>query len=430
MKESRNISAATKAPLSPLDIAYMDGRNCRLYFYKNGLDPVRVKKGFEDAARLFPDVIGRLIRDTDGKYYILHNNAGINFEVKSSELRSEQIGDFGKIFDQNDSYGKSIPTNIVNVEEPMLNVCITHLADGAAILSIKITHGLCDGTGLSLFMSTWSRLATGKKPATAVDIDRSKLNTFCSDGRGKSSPAISPITKIQLFNKSERYKEEFVHKIFRLNSDRIARLKPELVKNLSPSEQWISTNDIVEAILVKSIAMARRHLDEIVVISSVNLRRCRDLNIDSGYFGNAAVGQVKAYGVKNLMNASITEVAQKLRQERIFALSKENVVEKLSELNNREIELDHVYESDLLLEDVVYKRVSINNVTELSSDSPDFGTGNPLRIDGLNYNVPGYVGLWRNEEGYIDVHLNFLRKEMKELEISLLENDYFTAYSP
>lgn len=142
-------------PLSPVDHVFTGpgsyAISCALA-YDDSLDPERLQSSLEEALRVFWPLRSKLTTVSPHSYGFLPSDDGLIFETVRST----------------DPFAESRPMAfyvgpVQSVEgEPLTKIRLTHTPAGS-VLGVSISHALADGFSFFHFLSSWARIAQGKR---------------------------------------------------------------------------------------------------------------------------------------------------------------------------------------------------------------------------------------------------------------------------
>jgi shikimate O-hydroxycinnamoyltransferase len=151
-------------PLSLLDQLAPPIYTHILFFYSTFSPdiPDKLKSSLSQTLTYFYPFSGRIRETGNGKLRVECNDEGVEFvetRVSGATLESIRQGPAVELFDELLPIKKNLFDSQEN--DPLLAVQISILDGGGFVLGVSICHLIADGASLSMFLSWWSRTASG-----------------------------------------------------------------------------------------------------------------------------------------------------------------------------------------------------------------------------------------------------------------------------
>jgi hypothetical protein len=231
------------------------------------------------------------------------------------------------------------------------------------LLAIGIHHHFSDGNGLFTLIdrfSNWMRHG-----------DDSKIKPFIHD-RSLLKPAtnvryehVEYTTKPPVFSFSEMpIMDVFVKKYS----------KQELFNKLKITSKNVSFNDVLVVWLTQAISQIRQvRSDEIVNVGIASNGRT-ELGIGSDYFGNCNFFICFQFKMIDLMNKSVTELAEEINMKKKESMTKDHMTSALAWVKKAPTTVHPGFQAFL------GKDLAFTNWTRFPAYEIDFGQGPPRRI--------------------------------------------------
>ncbi|KAL1533752.1 benzyl alcohol O-benzoyltransferase-like [Salvia divinorum] len=264
-----------------------------LNFYKKepsmeGKDPVKIiREAVSKALVFYYPWAGRLREHTGRKLVVECTGQGVLFAEADVDATLQHFGDKDALyppFPNLDDISLDVPNNLgILGDIPLILIQVTRLKCGGFIFSICFNHTMCDGIGISQFMSAVGELA-----------------------RGASSPSIQPVWERHLLTAHQPPCVSFAHReydvatgigggmyapldqmverSFYFSSAQISALR----RSLPPHLQRCSKFDIVAGCVwrCQTIALSPKPDEEIRFSVVMDNRKQINPPLPMGYYGN------------------------------------------------------------------------------------------------------------------------------------------------
>lgn len=354
-------------PLSPVDYIFTGPGSYAISFalaYDRVLDPSRLQSSLEEVLLSFWPLRSKLVEFSEKSYAFQATPDGLRFKNSSSP---EIFGESKDI--------KTYVTPVVSLPgEPLTSIQLTETPDGS-VLGVSISHALVDGFSFVHFLSSWARIAQGKRIIEPF-LSRKVLMAGQAD-RVDGVDAGSLLSQCGLFMGTQSrstHTGSVGQETRALSADTISdlRAKAELDSGVS-----LFDNDVVTAYVWKEFGIKwAQHAGDSATFVTIPFDVRRLLSeVPRMYFGCALAFATISLSYKRLSEASLGEVACLVRNG-IAGVSADYVHGSMNTLEflrmTRGISaLEHI--------DIRHPRqgLVVTNITRLPISGIDFGSGPP-----------------------------------------------------
>ncbi len=355
-------------PLSPVDHIFTGPNSYPISFalaYDGTLDPARLRNSLEEALQSLWPLRSKLVKTLSHSYGFQPADDGLVFEI----VHSTDV--FSK------SQKPDIYVNpVVSVPgEPLTRIRLTQTSKGS-VLGVSISHALVDGFSFFHFLSSWARIAQGKRILSPVH-DRELLTPVPTDYNGDVA-ADDLLTRCGLFlgrkhrkNATSAIDEENLS----LSPDTMRRLRAEAQLDCDVP---LFDNDVITAYVWKEYgarwAKVDNHATTFVTVPFDFRRLLRE--VPRMYFGCALAFATASSAYDRLRSASLGEISCLIRRS-IAQVTSDYVHASLRTLEALRLgrglsAIQHI--------DVRHPRrgLIVTNISRLPLSSVDFGCGPPV----------------------------------------------------
>lgn len=296
--------------LSPIDHAFT-GKGAYpiefMFYYPNGLDVSRLQIKLDSLSSIFWPVFGKLEESVDQLLKV--SWTGEKATIIEEDWRDRDMPDFS---DPKDVAKFSTPVDS-EVGKDLAAFKVFHLKQGSA-LAVNISHCIVDGYSYFLFMWHWSTmcqkfsLSNKTKRSLSLPVhDRSLLTPKEVD----QDPAVDNETCFQktgfsLHSSPREFSwDDCQWKFYRYP---VSDVK-QILSDFNSSEQRVSVNDVLCAMLLKDVLAKENFFNEEAVISSAFDYRRIIRSLGKRYFGNAVRTASFKLATEELSSMSIGDLA-------------------------------------------------------------------------------------------------------------------------
>lgn len=304
-------------PLAGIDLnsGFMPVR--RVFYYAGQPDIARLQHALAAALARWPDFAGTVAKHTingrENVLCLLRNDTGARFSVVQVDTAVPPFGI---------DYPTGLPSpfcdesisQVAGDGGPVFTVKITQFNDGHWVLGTCNSHALCDGSGFWQFMQSWCGAFHGEVlPTIAGDFPRCVLPL--ADGEVVAVPSQLKQPAVVLLDKQIANLATYRTGQRFLPAAQLDALKQAVNAGLAPD--WVSTQDALMALLWQGLAaIALRHgadpAQRFPLSNVINIRSRFSLE---HYVGNMAYGVLSQATLAEITQASLAQLAQRLRQD-------------------------------------------------------------------------------------------------------------------
>lgn len=354
-------------PLSPVDYIFTGPESYAISFvlaYDRVLDPAKLKSSLEEVLQSFWPLRTTLVPVSEESYAFQPTRDGLWFQISKSP----------DVFDE----AKDIETYVNPVVslpgEPLTSIQLTETPEGSA-LGVSISHALVDGFSFVHFLSSWARVAQGKR-IIEPSISRKVLAANRID-REASVDAEDVLSHCGLFMGTQRrsaHTEPGGQETRALSADTIRDLRAQADLDCDVS---LFDNDVVTAYVWKEYgakwAQQGGDSDTFVTIP-FDVRRLLS-EVPRMYFGCALAFATISLSHERLLEAPLGEIACLIRNA-VAGVSPDYVHGSLRTLESLRMTRGI---SALEQIDIRHPRqgLVVTNITRLPISGIDFGWGPP-----------------------------------------------------
>ena len=355
-------------PLSPIDHIFTGPNSYAISFvfiYDHILDDARLRDSLEMALQAFWPLRSRLIKISSHSYAFQPSEDGLVFEIFDAAKTSFETKDIG-------TYIR--PVNSIE-GEPLTTIKLTHTPTGS-VLGMSISHALVDGYSFFHFLSSWARIAQGKKIINPAH-ERLLLIPDSIDSKEKRN-AMNLLAGCGLFlGRNKRVDETISVKEENqpLTTKMIREMREEAQKMC---EIPLYDNDVITAYIWKTYGpqWIQAHQDATIYLTIPFDFRILLREIPRTYFGCALAFTTASLSLSKLTDASLREVACLVRKtiaqvNATYARTSLRTLEALRQSSG----LSLIQEIDVRHPE---RGLAVTNLTRLPITSIDFGSGPPI----------------------------------------------------
>ncbi|CAN6880307.1 unnamed protein product [Brassica oleracea var. botrytis] len=304
---------------------------------KNQNDPVPLlRKALSELLVYYYPLSGKLMRrESDRKLQLVFWGEGVPFEVATAALNLSSLNYIENLDDQ--IALRLVPDIEIdydsNVSYHPLALQVTKFACGGFTIGTALTHAVCDGFGVAQIIHALTELAAGKSEPTVKPVwQRERL-----DGKFDNESAKVPGGHITSLLATSPYipTSDMVTDIINIQAVNIKRLKDSLMRECEFPKEGFTTYEILSSCIWKARSRALKlNPDGITVLGvAVGIRHVLDPPLPQGFYGNAYVDVYIELTVRELQEASISDIANHVKKAKKTAYDKGYLEE---ELNNTE----------------------------------------------------------------------------------------------
>ncbi|KAL9614219.1 MAG: hypothetical protein Q9167_001307 [Letrouitia subvulpina] len=208
-----------------------------------------------------------------------------------------------------------------SVPKPILVIQANFLS-GGLILCFAGMHNVMDGTGLGQVVKHFATLCRDEEIASrdieAILLDRKHIPPPLQ----ADQPLLDHSNvrkKAEQSTNAGAHEMESIWSYFSISSTKLAQLKAEASRDIKNKDDWITSNDVLTALMWKAVAKARSaRLDQgeqTTLLRAVNGRRKVKPPIPDGYIGNSVHAAFNSLTIEQITKeVSLSELAQRVRK--------------------------------------------------------------------------------------------------------------------
>ncbi|KAH6835230.1 hypothetical protein C2S53_020102 [Perilla frutescens var. hirtella] len=290
-----------------------------------GKDPVNViRDAVAKALVFYYPLAGRLREYTSRKLVVECTGEGVVFVEADANIMLHHFGDtLYPPFPNLEELLLHIPESNGIINCPLLFFQVTRLRCGGFILAYRLNHTMCDGVGISQFMSAVSEVARGgATPSVPPVWERHILS-----GRDNPRSVFTHPHEYDVISSSDT----MVQRSFFFSAADISALR----RSLPPHLQSCSKFDIVAACAwrCRTISISCKPDEETKFVCAVDIRKRIKPHLPVGYYGNSIIGVMAVTNVEKLSKNPLHYAVELVRKAKSEAteLSVTNVMEMIDQ---------------------------------------------------------------------------------------------------
>ncbi|KAL0660015.1 hypothetical protein Bca4012_080600 [Brassica carinata] len=300
---------------------------------KNRNDPVPLlRKALSELLVYYYPLSGKLMRrESDRKLQLVFWGEGVPFEVATAALKLSSLNYIENLDDQ---FALRLVPDIEidydsNVSYHPLALQVTKFACGGFTIGTALTHAVCDGFGVAQIIHALTELAAGKREPTVKPVwQRERLV-----GQFDNELAKVPGCHITSLLATSPYipTSDMVTETINIRARNIKRLKDSLMRECGYPKEGFTTYEVLSSCIWKARSRALKlNLDGITVLGiAVGIRHVLDPPLPKGFYGNAYIDVYIELTVRELQEASISDIAKHVKKAKKTAYDKGYLEEEL-----------------------------------------------------------------------------------------------------
>ncbi|CAA7027546.1 unnamed protein product [Microthlaspi erraticum] len=300
---------------------------------KNQNDPVPLlRKALSELLVFYYPLAGKLKRrESDRKLQLVFHGEGVPFEVANASLDLSSLNYIENLDDQ--VALRLVPEIEIdydsNVSYHPLALQVTKFACGGFTIGTALTHAVCDGFGVAQIIHALTELAAGKsKPSVMPVWQRERLV-----GKVDNEPAKVPGGHIACLLATSPYlpTTDMVTEIINIGAVTIKRLKDSLMRQCDFPKESFTTYEVLSSCIWKARSRALKlNPDGITVLGvAVGIRNVLDPPLPQGFYGNAYIDVYVELTVRELEEATLSDIATRVKKAKKTAYDKAYLEEEL-----------------------------------------------------------------------------------------------------
>ncbi|KAH0935793.1 hypothetical protein HID58_012910 [Brassica napus] len=279
---------------------------------KNQNDPVPLlRKALSELLVYYYPLSGKLMRrESDRKLQLVFG------ENLDDQVALRLVPDIEIDYDSNISYHP-------------LALQVTKFACGGFTIGTALTHAVCDGFGVAQIIHALTELAAGKSEPTVKPVWQRERLVGQFDDEAAKMPG-GHITSL-LATSPYIPASEMVTETINIRAGNIKRLKDSLMRECEYPKEGFTTYELISSCIWKARSRALKlNLDGITVLGvAVGIRHVLDPPLPQGFYGNAYIDVYIELTVRELQEASISDIAKHVKKAKKTAYDKGYLEEEL-----------------------------------------------------------------------------------------------------
>ncbi|XP_027931391.1 benzyl alcohol O-benzoyltransferase-like isoform X1 [Vigna unguiculata] len=250
-------------------------------------DPVQViRQALSQTLVFYYPFAGRLREGPRRKLMVDCTGEGVMFIEADADVTLDQFGDsLHPPFPCFHELLYHVPGSQQITDTPILLVQVTRLRCGGFILAFTFNHTMCDGAGLSQFMSTWAEMARGATKLSIPPVWRRELLMARDPPRITCNHREFEHVPDTVKGTLASDEDDMVLRSFFFGPSQIAAIRGLIPPNI----QHCTTFDLITACIwrCRTKALQIEAEEEVRVMVVVNARAKFNPPLPVGYYGNA-----------------------------------------------------------------------------------------------------------------------------------------------
>lgn len=358
-------------PLSPVDHVFTGPNSYAISFafsYSGTLDSARLQSSLEEALRSFWPLRSQMIKTSSHSYGFQLTDDGLVFETATSPDAFSQSHDTHVYISPVDS----VPG------EPLTKIRLTQTPSGS-VLGVTISHALVDGFSFFHFLSSWARIAQGKR-ILRPSHSRELLTTVATNHQ-EDVTANDLLTRCGLFLGRQRWGNETPSIDDESSSFSLDTMREMRAEAQRDCQVPLFDNDVITAHVWKEYGTRWASVDNdattFVTVPFDFRRLLRE--VPRMYFGCALAFATASTTYERLMSASLGEIAYLVRK------SIANITPDYVHRSLRTLEILRRSRGLSSVEKIAISHpkqgMVVTNITSLPIGNIDFGWGPPVGFE-------------------------------------------------
>uniref|UniRef100_M4E5S7 Uncharacterized protein n=1 Tax=Brassica campestris TaxID=3711 RepID=M4E5S7_BRACM len=300
---------------------------------KNQNDPVPLlRKALSELLVYYYPLSGKLMRrESDRKLQLVFGGEGVPFEVATAALNLSSLNYIENLDDQ--VALRLVPDIEIdydsNISYHPLALQVTKFACGGFTIGTALTHAVCDGFGVAQIIHALTELAAGKSEPTVKPVwQRERLvGQFDDEAAKMPGGHITSLLATSPYIPASEMETEPIN----IRAGNIKRLKDSLMRECEYPKEGFTTYELISSCIWKARSRALKlNLDGITVLGvAVGIRHVLDPPLPQGFYGNAYIDVYIELTVRELQEASISDIAKHVKKAKKTAYDKGYLEEEL-----------------------------------------------------------------------------------------------------
>ncbi len=303
-------------PLSVID--RLTGPVCigGIYYFSGQPDFPRLKNALREALNLYPWLAGRLASEGHS-LEVQYPGNGLMFTLSDGDAEPPSAGlmlEPGQAMSLVDAAVDA--HDVVNGDSPLTFIRVTRMRHGGFALGVRNVHCIADGVGFSRFLSAWSALYRGERPALPGWYSRATIDALAKGSGMQPSSAlhVAPSPNFDVRECLRSRQDNFSSVWIQIPAEALSALVQRARRQAAMK---LSSSDVLHGLLWRGSAKASVYACEGVyrIYSIFDFRRVEGLGIPPDFSGNALMERRASYSLSGLIGCSSGEAAMQFRQQ-------------------------------------------------------------------------------------------------------------------
>ena len=403
MKKSQKIitarqpCACNEQPLTGLDAGMPVDSFCIALVYSQPLDELTLIDGLQKALDENPYFSGRIFGIGSTLPLVIPNNEGALFTCNTFAGCIPTFDIDQPLKPHLRKFGHHIEGAGFDHHTPLLQIQLTNFSDGS-VLSISISHALCDGTSMIEFMQSWAGHTLRKNPRPRSAWNRRDVQQMAL-GDGITASPLTPVIELRQLPPLWQSVETL---LLRLPGTLLEQLYDvygpvNTTSGTSHSNfpqkqtygQDVSRLDIAAAFLYLLLLRCKNDRQSPHSLSIVcNVRQI--LELPAAYLGNAVSLRYFELDDEQLMEADIRSVAQRIR-DLYREITASDLRRDIAFWQRKIADGTSAHFMPVATYLALTGGILLDNMSRFAFYELDFGVGKPTWIDTPAPSSPAYV---------------------------------------
>ena len=425
--------------LSPIDNVQPALYISLAFYYHNSVPAEILRESLVAILGKYHPSTGRLAENDKGRWSIQCHNQGVLFLTGSTTMTIAEVlaGPRELIYNNitiSNEIAPTLPIGGEHAGQPITAAQVTYFACGGMCIGFKISHKVVDGRAAFDMIKAWAAAAATRTasrlsgvnvdpPAQPIQNDpihSRELLTPEKKTSAEPSPSMPKMTLEALPSKCD-------YRLFHISKDALRALKQEASIGMLPTDEFISTNDAVTALLMNVLTKARS-VDpsaEVNVRYAVDWRTRTNPPLPVGYWCNSSIAACATVPAHEITDEGKFQASCKLIRRTTTGMNDEFLRNALTWLDSFDTMASWVSPIQKI---VLGPDIQITNWSGFGMYGIDFGSGAPEFAGSTNTYFMGFTIITssKEEDGSIDIMLGLLPHHMHAVDA----DPFLRTYAP
>ncbi len=384
----------------------------------------RLRSGLSKALDDYPVFAGRIRLDDNDLPYIDCCDAGVSLTIKEFDIALPDYGVSRSSKAYMQQYTCSMAADLVDTNEPLLSIQLNQFVGGGTIIGLTNAHSLADGMAFWNFVMCWAEYTkTGKTGSSGKPLISRACLLDLAQGDGEQSSPLTDYVKLPQRQYRRFFAELFLTKqrcdrcSFRIPTATLKKMKADAQRAMQDKTQWVSTNDLIIALLWKSIVLTQSLRTHVALHTVHNLRYLKRVDVPENYVGNAVINAKTGANRDLLLEASLYDIALMVRHTR-DSIRAEDIKQDLAYFYRHFAKPDSERWVDNAIMGILDADTRINNHSDFPMYEIDFGGGTPVWSELAGSFLPRHAVISPDPERLgVIIHLTLPKPHMQKFKL-------------